>query len=166
MMTHHVVTIALVTWSYAIGFLPVGVIVLIIHDLSDVPLDLLKMANYLKLEGLRGAFVSEILFVTLVIDWIYFRIWLFPTKALNTTLFENREACMPLDEARNMWNLNPCIPSYFLFNALLITLYCLHIWWGFLILRLLVGVFTKGTHESGKQEYEGSSDDSDDDKED
>ncbi|KUF89270.1 hypothetical protein AM588_10002152 [Phytophthora nicotianae] len=53
MMTHHVVTIALVTWSYAVGFLPVGVVVLLLHDMTDIPLDMLKMANYLKMEGVR-----------------------------------------------------------------------------------------------------------------
>ncbi|KAJ0408497.1 hypothetical protein P43SY_006427 [Pythium insidiosum] len=166
MMTHHVVTIALITWSYAIGFLPVGVIVLLLHDISDVPLDVLKMANYLKLEGVRGFFACEILYVILVIEWVYFRTYLYPVKLLNTTLFENRESCMPMPEARDLTILSPCVPSWFLFNALLITLYCLHIWWGFLIVRLLFGIISKGAHETGKDEYEGTSDSDSDSKED
>ncbi|KAF1335482.1 Longevity-assurance protein, partial [Globisporangium splendens] len=163
MMSHHVVTIALVTWSYVVGFLPVGVIVLLLHDLSDVPLDMLKMANYLKLEGLRGLFVSELMFVVLLVDWSYFRIYLYPTKLLYTAMIENREASMTMEDAHDFTNLFPYPgpPSWLLFNVLLSTLYCLHIWWGFLIVRLAVGAITKGTHETGKDEYEGTSSDSD-----
>lgn len=162
MMTHHAVTIALVTWSYYVGFLPVGVIVLFLHDLSDVPLDMLKMVNYLKMEGLRGMFCTEILFVTVLIDWGYFRIYLYPTKLLYTTLVENRLASMSVEDAYDFTNLFPYPgpPSWLLFNLLLTTLYVLHIWWGLLIVRLLIGAIQKGTHESGKEEYEGTSSDS------
>lgn len=163
MMSHHVVSIALLTWSYVIGFLPVGVIVLYLHDISDIPLDLLKMANYLKLEGMQGLFICEMLFVALLYKWTHLRVFLYPSKLLYTTIVEAPESCMPLGEVRDWSNLSPCPPSYFLFNALLIILYCLHIWWTFLIIRLLVGVLTKGAHETGKDEYEGTSDDSDDD---
>lgn len=163
MMTHHVVTIALVTWSYAIGFLPVGVVVLILHDFTDIPLDMLKMANYLKLEGVRGLFASEIMFVITIVNWFYFRIYLYPVKILYSTAVELREASMSMEDAHDWTNLfpNPGPPSWFLFNVLLATLYLLHIWWGFLLIRVLYGVLTKGPHETGKDEYEGTSSDSD-----
>uniref|UniRef100_K3W7A6 TLC domain-containing protein n=1 Tax=Globisporangium ultimum (strain ATCC 200006 / CBS 805.95 / DAOM BR144) TaxID=431595 RepID=K3W7A6_GLOUD len=120
------------------------------------------MANYLKLEGLRGLFVSELLFVATLIDWCYFRIYLYPTKLLYTTMIENREASMTMEDAHDFTKLFPYPgpPSWLLFNVLLSTLYCLHIWWGFLIIRLAVGAVTKGTHETGKDEYEGTSSDS------
>jgi hypothetical protein len=163
MMTHHVVTIMLVTWSYRVGYLPVGVIVLILHDATDIPLDLLKMANYLKLEGAPGFFCSEIAFVVTIINWFYFRIFLYPVKLLYTAAVENREASMTMEDAHDWTNLfpEPGPPSWLLFNVLLTTLYLLHIWWGFLLLRVLFGVLTKGAHETGKEEYEGTSSDSD-----
>jgi ceramide synthetase len=141
MMSHHVVTIALVTWSYVVGLLPVGVIVLLLHDLSDVPLDMLKMANYLKMEGPRGFFASEVLFAVLLVDWFYFRIYLYPTKLLYTTFVQNREASMSPENAYDYTILfpNPGPPSWLLFNVLLGTLYLLHIWWGFLLVRVLIG---------------------------
>eukprot|EP00976_Prorocentrum_cordatum_P076357 1182275-Prorocentrum_minimum.AAC.1 len=40
--------------------LPIGLVVLAIHDSSDVVLDLMKMANYLKLEGLKSLFLVEV----------------------------------------------------------------------------------------------------------
>ncbi|KAG6609224.1 Longevity-assurance protein (LAC1) [Phytophthora cinnamomi] len=168
MMTHHVVTIALVTWSYAVGFLPVGVVVLLLHDMTDIPLDMLKMANYLKIEGVPGLFTSEILFVITIVLWFYYRVYQYPTKLLYTTMVENREASMTMADAHDFTQLfpHPGPPSWLLFNVLLTTLYCLHIWWGLLLVRVLVGVVTKGAHDTAKEEYEGTSSDSDNEKKD
>lgn len=162
MMTHHVVTIALVTWSYALGYFPVGVIVLLLHDMTDIPLDMLKMANYLKVEGVPGLFTSEILFITTIVLWFYYRIYVYPTKLLYTTLVEAREATMTMADAHDLTQFfpRPGPPSWLLFNLLLTALYCLHIWWGILLVRVLTGVFTKGTHDTAKEEYEGASSDS------
>ncbi|GAB9467870.1 hypothetical protein Gpo141_00005202, partial [Globisporangium polare] len=55
---------------------------------------------------------------------------------------------------------SPGPPSWLLFNVLLGTLYLLHIWWGLLFIRMLKGALTKGTSETGKEEYEGTSSDS------
>uniref|UniRef100_K3X2W5 TLC domain-containing protein n=1 Tax=Globisporangium ultimum (strain ATCC 200006 / CBS 805.95 / DAOM BR144) TaxID=431595 RepID=K3X2W5_GLOUD len=142
------------TWLYAVGFLPVGVIVWLLHDVSGIPLDMLKMANYLKLEGACGLFLSELLFVAFVVNWDYFRLYLLPTKLLYTTLVENR---MRLEDAHDFTNLPTVVAAFQ--RAARRALY-LHIWWGFLIVRFVVGVVAKGAHETGKDEYEGSSSDS------
>ncbi|TYZ67087.1 hypothetical protein PybrP1_009769 [[Pythium] brassicae (nom. inval.)] len=160
MMAHHVVTIALVTGSYMLGHLPGGIIVLVLHDLSDIPLDLLKMANYLKLEGANGLFVCEALFAVVFAGWFYLRLYLFPAKLLYSTFVESRDATLPPAIARDPLAVftHPNPPGYVLINGLFAALYCLHIWWGFLLLRLLVGTLTKGAHATGKDEYEGMSD--------
>ncbi|KDO28963.1 hypothetical protein SPRG_20068 [Saprolegnia parasitica CBS 223.65] len=164
MMTHHVVTIALVSWSYAQGYLPIGVLILLVHDASDIPVDLMKMANYLKLGGARGFFVTEILFAIVLSMWFVVRLYLFPTKLINSAFWENREACMAsLTDAHDLRILRfPGVPMWFGFNALLLTLLALHIWWGFLLVRLLVTVMTKTAHDTAKDEYEGTSSDDDD----
>ncbi|KAG9403046.1 Ceramide synthase 1 [Aphanomyces cochlioides] len=160
MMSHHVVTIALVTWSYAMGFLPVGVVVLIIHDASDIPLDLLKMANYMKVEDRKGFFITEILFVLTLSIWIYLRVYLYPVKLLNTTLFEARRACCTSEVAYDfsVFAPNPGPPLWLPFNLLLGSLYALHLWWTYLLLKILKGVFSSNVHEHAEDEYEGASD--------
>eukprot|EP00622_Pseudochattonella_farcimen_P002644 FR737617.1.p1 GENE.FR737617.1~~FR737617.1.p1 ORF type:complete len:182 (+),score=27.74 FR737617.1:80-547(+) len=47
MQLHHVVTVALVSVSYAYGFIRVGVIVMALLDPADVPLQMAKMMKYL-----------------------------------------------------------------------------------------------------------------------
>ncbi|CAK4080734.1 unnamed protein product [Aphanomyces euteiches] len=140
MMTHHAFTIALVSWSYAMGFLPVGVLVLIIHDASDIPLDLVKMANYMKLEDRKG--------------WLIY-----------TSFWENREACCLPHVAHDLSVLfpSPGPPYWLAFNVLLVSLFALHIWWILLLLRVLKGVLTKNVHEVADNEYEGASDSGKDD---
>lgn len=139
-------------------YLPMGLCLLFLHDVSDVPLDVLKMVNYAKLGGKKGLFITEISFVVLLMDWFYFRIYLLPAKLLYSSIVDVRRLCPPLDDSI----LFPKgLDYYFMINALLVLLWFLHIWWGFLIIRLLVGIFTKGTHRTAEDEYEGESSDSD-----
>ena len=49
----------------------------LLHDLSDVPLDLMKMANYLCIDGdskfgdgLGGMFITEIMYVVNMVSWV------------------------------------------------------------------------------------------------
>eukprot|EP00164_Ancoracysta_twista_P003834 GFYU01005144.1.p2 GENE.GFYU01005144.1~~GFYU01005144.1.p2 ORF type:complete len:293 (+),score=86.99 GFYU01005144.1:206-1084(+) len=46
MLLHHVVTIILIWVSYRDGFFRVGVVILLIHDCSDIVLNLCKMISY------------------------------------------------------------------------------------------------------------------------
>ena len=53
-------------------------VTLFIHDLSDIAVDLLKMSNYMQLEGAKHFFLVEATFVINLISWAYLRLWLFP----------------------------------------------------------------------------------------
>merc|ERR1711937_939317 len=56
MMTHHVATTALIGGSYLVGYIPIGVIIVFVHDLSDIPLDLMKVLNHMGLQGPKHYF--------------------------------------------------------------------------------------------------------------
>jgi len=43
------------------------------HDVSDIPVDLLKIFNYCQLEGPRGLFLLEGVFITNLCTWAYYR---------------------------------------------------------------------------------------------
>ena len=86
MYLHHIVTIALVGLSWAVGYMRVGILVLFVHDMSDIFVDLLKMVNYLKLENRRGFFASEIAYIVCVLSWMYFRLYQFPFRVVRGSL--------------------------------------------------------------------------------
>lgn len=160
MMTHHVLTIMLVAFCYINQYLPFGLCILYLHDVSDISLDLLKMVNYIKLGGSQGLFVTEISFAVVLINWFYFRVYLFPQKILQSTMFDSVRLCPPSSSLGAKF-FPDTLPYYAAINGMLSALWVLHIWWSFLILRLLAGIFTKGTHQSAEDEYEGVSSDSD-----
>ena len=95
MYVHHLVTILLVLGSYANNYLRVGTVILFLHDSSDVFLDLLKIFNYLKLEGRRGCFIIEFAFLANLLVWAYTRLYIFPVRIVWTGVWRgSREVVM------------------------------------------------------------------------
>jgi len=78
MLAHHVATIGLVGLSFTYNYQRFGLLVLYVHDVSDIMIDLLKLTNYLKLDIERGVPLVEPVFVTNLITWVYFRMYLLP----------------------------------------------------------------------------------------
>jgi len=58
---------------------------LFINDACDVSVDVLKMANFLTLDGLRGFFIVEIAFLQMLVFHFYWRVWEGPGRVLYTT---------------------------------------------------------------------------------
>ena len=80
MYVHHLVTIMLVWGSYSNNYMRAGTVVLFLHDSSDVFMDLLKIFNYLKLEGKKGYFLVETAFLVNLLVWPYTRLYIFPMR--------------------------------------------------------------------------------------
>ena len=51
------------------------------HDSSDIVIDLLKITNYMKLEGPRHLFLVELCFITNLFTWGYARLYLYGYQA-------------------------------------------------------------------------------------
>jgi len=165
MYMHHVVTIALVLLSWTYQHQRIGVAVLYIHDVSDIATDLLKMANYLKLEGPRNAFCLEAIFVFNLGGWFWWRIFKFGVVLV--------PACV-VQGIYRPWH-RACGQAFFgdlcmgrLLNTLLLSaLCCMHAWWVYLLMRIaykLVLAPGKG-HDAGREEYEGDSEEEDSEEE-
>ena len=71
MLSHHLVTLALIGLSYWFNVLRLGVLVMLLHDASDIVVDVLKLFNYLGLEGRRHFFAVEATFATNFVTWAY-----------------------------------------------------------------------------------------------
>ena len=164
MMLHHVVTVALILSSFINKQWAIGMIVLTCHDASDVVLDIMKMANYLKVEDAHGFFIVEAAFVTnTYISWPYFRLYCFPRYVIWGGSFlgyhhncaKNGNAgfphlnSSPLDEAGNP------VPNWMVANVLLTILLCLHVFWFLLLHRIGMKIaFGAKPNQAGDAEYE------------
>eukprot|EP01029_Cantina_marsupialis_P006233 TRINITY_DN167_c0_g1_i1.p1 TRINITY_DN167_c0_g1~~TRINITY_DN167_c0_g1_i1.p1 ORF type:complete len:337 (-),score=60.37 TRINITY_DN167_c0_g1_i1:169-1179(-) len=157
MYVHHIVTIGLVAASALYGYYRIGVLVLVVHDISDIPIDLMKLFYMTNLNERRGFFLSEIAFVTNLCTWVSMRMWYFPYKIIWNGLFESHELLASVHPGKPWLNWFPEeIPAYLFCLVLLISLFCLHVWWFALMLRMVAGLFEKrGADEIVDTIYEG-----------
>ena len=72
-MAHHLVTIALLYYSFYANFVRPGIVVMLLHDISDIFLEAAKLARYADRQG-----AALWLFVTFTLSWIVCRLYFFP----------------------------------------------------------------------------------------
>ncbi len=77
MVLHHVITILLVLGSWCVDEIRIGVLIVTLHDLSDIPASLTKVCNYLKLHGRKCWYATEACFALNLACWYLMRLHLF-----------------------------------------------------------------------------------------
>ncbi|XVF45145.1 hypothetical protein PTKIN_Ptkin02bG0181500 [Pterospermum kingtungense] len=82
MMSHHVITVILIGYSYVARFFLIGSIILALHDASDVFLEAAKVFKYSERE--LGASVCFGLFA---ISWLLLRLIFFPFWVIKSSRF-------------------------------------------------------------------------------
>ncbi|KAG2487445.1 hypothetical protein HYH03_014012 [Edaphochlamys debaryana] len=133
-MIHHIVTAGLLFYSYAVNFTRVGVVVILIHDVSDIFLEAAKLARYADRENDIGIPC----FVLFFVSWIICRCIIFPAFVIRSTLFE------PVVLVAAYLGIEPR-PHWEIFNGLLLVLFVLHVYWTVLIFQVIKRQFTHGS---------------------
>lgn len=125
MMSHHVITVILIGYSYITSFFRIGSIILALHDASDVFLEAAKVFKYSERE--LGASVCFGLFA---ISWLLLRLIFFPFWVIKTSSYDVRE----------FLNLSESYPTslYYVFNTMLLMLLVFHVYWWFLICSMIM----------------------------
>jgi hypothetical protein len=76
-MLHHLVTFALVIFSYSINCLPYGAVIMFIHYISDIFISTLRgFMDVVRIE------LSVFIYGWVILSWIYFRLYYFPFRLL------------------------------------------------------------------------------------
>lgn len=138
MLGHHSLTLMLLGMSYTFRCHNIGVLVLVLHDLSDVLLEFSKLNVYLKVRaGRRHALHDHLAtasFACFAITWFVMRLHYYPRKvmyAASTGLF-----------------VKQVFPSHYLFFlALLSVLLLMNLYWFALIVLFTVRVLTGDIQE-------------------
>lgn len=131
MLTHHIATLILISCSYITNMIPVGICVMVVHDIADAFLEFAKLFNYMKDARSWAEGVSDALFVCFAISFITSRCGAFPYLILYKGIFLAR---------------NVQVPSFLaldLLTGFLCVLQVLHIIWSWMIVRTAIG-FLKG----------------------
>ncbi|KAK1897542.1 Ceramide synthase 1, partial [Dissostichus eleginoides] len=135
MVVHHIITLALICFSYAFRYHNVGILVLFLHDINDIQLDA-EGGGVLLLNDVLSNMGS----VSFSITWFWFRLYWFPLKVLYATCVSSLQSV-------------PNIPFYFFFNTLLFTLLLMNIYW-FLFIVVFVVKVLKVKEVNDVREYE------------
>lgn len=126
MCVHHHVTILLLTIAYVANMTRTGTVILLLHDAADIFLELAKMANYAKWQKL-----CNIIFLMFAVVFIVTRLVIYPIMSIRSVFFESWEIIGPF----KTWGF---------INLLLITLLIMHVYWSYLIIRMVLKAFHKG----------------------
>ncbi|KAL3814228.1 hypothetical protein ACJIZ3_015496 [Penstemon smallii] len=125
MMSHHIVTVILLAYSYIAGFFRIGAVVLALHDASDVFMEAAKIFKYAENE--LGASVCFGLFA---LTWLVLRLIFFPFWVIRSSSYYLMEV-LHLSEPYDLG-------LYYVFNTMLLTLLVFHIYWWKLICAMII----------------------------
>ncbi|KYQ99747.1 ceramide synthase [Tieghemostelium lacteum] len=130
MFTHHIATFFLVGASYWYRYHRIGLAILLIHNTSDIFLYSAKALNYVEKEtkSKKLQHVATALFVIFALSFLCTRLILFPFTLVRSTLIE-------------AYFVSVNYPLFYPANVALLTLLLLHIFWFYLILRIIIRKF-------------------------
>ncbi|XP_010609388.1 ceramide synthase 3 isoform X2 [Fukomys damarensis] len=118
-VVHHLAALSLMSFSWCANYIRSGTLVMIVHDTADIWLESAKMFSY---AGWKKT--CNILFLIFTVVFFITRFIIFPFWILHCTLI------MPL------YYLEPFF-SYIFLNLQLLLLQALHVYWGYLILKMI-----------------------------
>lgn len=125
MMSHHIITVILISFSYITRFFRIGSVVLALHDASDVFMEAAKVFKYSENE--LGA---SVFFGFFAISWLVTRLIFFPFWVIHASSYHLAKV-LRLSEAYHM-------SLYYVFNTMLLTLLVFHIYWWILICFMIM----------------------------
>ena len=137
---HHLVTVALIGYSYATGFTKVGVVIMFLHDVCDPWLEGAKLSKYGKLPDA----ITNGVFVVFMLVWFAMRVFYYPLWVIRSVLWECYPAVLGRPEVTQF-------PHWHLFSAMLILLWLLHLYWSVTIVSIAVTALTGGATEDPRE---------------
>lgn len=149
MLTHHIITCALIIGSYMSYYTRIGVVVMIIMDFVDFTLSLAKVFRYLGFETL-----CNLTFLAFLVSWVVCRhgIYLYQlwyAFFVATDLIKNN--CKSDSFGRKF-----CFDqsSHNLFGLLMLMLQLISVMWLVMIIRVLVNMLRGGSAEDSRSDDE------------
>lgn len=73
---HHILTIVLICYSYCTNVIPIGAVIMLIMDSSDI------FVSFFKLTVDVSPRLQFAMFVGMFVSWIYLRMWFYPVHLI------------------------------------------------------------------------------------
>ncbi|KAI9136952.1 TLC domain-containing protein [Paraphysoderma sedebokerense] len=149
-LVHHLLTIGLVSLSYYMNFTRIGNAIFITMDFADIFLSTAKCLKYIKFQKSCDA-----MFVLFVVAWIFSRhfVYIGIVQSIYTDVIAVRPLIWKPEEGMYMSYTTACV-----FVALFAGLKILILYWGWLIMKVVVKVVTGKGAEDNRSDGEESDD--------
>mmetsp|Transcript_13096 Transcript_13096/g.21210 ORF Transcript_13096/g.21210 Transcript_13096/m.21210 type:complete len:376 (+) Transcript_13096:53-1180(+) len=131
MTTHHALVLLLISLVYVGNFVRIGMVGLLLHDITDIFLETSKLASSFRYKGL-----SDLMFAGFGISWGYCRLYLFSTLIIRSIFSDGKQVIG------------------FGFNflvGLIFVLYLLNLYWFKKIAFLMYRLFWAGAEKERQQ---------------
>jgi len=112
--------------AFRYGFARVGAAILFLHDVTDLPIDAIRLCQALGWD--RALYASVI---ATLLSWAALRLYVFPRYLVGSALFETGH----LRETLDFMGTPALAVAYFLYVGPLVTLAGLHYYWFIFLLR-------------------------------
>ena len=129
---HHLMTWALIHFSYTLNMIPVGAAIMLLHDLTDIPVTTIKLIT-----DITNKYLEFSIFFVMLGSWCYFRLWFFPFKVIARMIEECYHETVP--------GMNYSVMNMIIF--FLCSLVCLHVFWAHLMVRSALRKTKASKHE-------------------
>lgn len=154
MLVHHFATISLMLFSYSVDLTKMGICTLMIHDVNDLMLESAKVFVYLQWET-----VANILFGLFALMWFIVRWFFYSYNILHSAyVFAYRDIVVPILKAGSFHGVDASLWYWVwvVFFGFLCLLLVLHIYWGILIVKMVIKALDEGNVEKDiRSESEG-----------
>nr|XP_039255915.1 ceramide synthase 4-like isoform X1 [Styela clava] len=116
-MIHHIATLILIIFSYALNFVRIGALTMVLHDAADLLLQGAKCLAYIQKSKM-----ADFTFLCFAITFLVTRLAIFPFWIIHNAV-------------TSVSIIGPYTANY-LFTGLLCILQCLHVYWSLIILKM------------------------------
>jgi len=145
LVIHHLITLTIVVASWSIGFTRIGAFTMVLHDCSDVFLELAKCFNYVKeatppaAQSRLLALAPDVAFIFFAITFFALRLYVYPSRVLYSAAIQacDHVTCGPY----------PCMLAgaastgvFWIFLPCLTGLQLLQVFWGWKVLGVVATV--------------------------
>lgn len=151
MLLHHFVTLSLISFCFITGHTSIGVLVTIVHDISDILSYAIKLAV-----NTASASLALSIYICLLISWIYYRLYALGYGVIYPIYLADYDVRVTQGKGYN---------EITVYVILLSTLFCLHVFWICLFIKIGLRFARKGvihdSQETKRSEYSDPDTDSD-----
>jgi len=145
MFIHHIITNALIFGASHFRYLRTMIAILFVHDLSDVPVDISKMAHFMRLKK------TVLVFSVLLLTWIVTRLLILPLVIWKSMIYES----VILEEV----NAEYYFTFYPMFIGLVGGIVILHYFWFWIMMKILYSFVRTGKNQDLSEHKNGEKDD-------